>query len=308
MKTILFCNSSEPACGVYQYGCQLYDALDTSDKFEFSYYQPGGLEEMAADLVEYDAAAVIYNWHPDMGGWMKGAPFPGMPAKQILVYHDWEPDVSKFDAVLFSDPTMSDHDNWHSIPRPLPVYDSGKLIGRGGEPIIGVHGFFGASADLVLKRVMEEFDRAILRMHIPFAFFGDRDGKASKEMAARCMAMLEDKPEICATYSHRWLDARDLLGWLSYNDLNCYLRDTTGVWRGVSSALDAALAVRRPLAVNKCQGFRHVFGCQPSVCVEERSLKEILATGIEPLKPLYEANSREKLVARVESILEGIGL
>jgi hypothetical protein len=37
--------------------------------------------------------------------------------------------------------------------------------------------------------------------------------------------------------------------------------------------------------------------------VEDRSLKEILATGTKPLEPIYEANSTEKFVARIEEIL-----
>lgn len=301
MKTILFCNSQERQCGVYQYGRNLFDSLATSKKFNFVYLENG-------ECAQHMPAAVIYNWHPDMGGWMAQAPFADLKAKQILVYHDWQPDTSKFDAVIFSDPTMEDHDNWHSIPRPLPQWIPGSpLIGRNAnDPIIGVHGFYGATANLVVEQVAKEFESAVIRLHLPFAHYGDQDGAKAREMVHLCMKLLDEHPKICLTYSHQWLDTNALLGWLSYNDMNCYLRDTKAEWKGVSSALDAALAVRRPLAINKCQGFRHVFACEPSICVEDRSLKEILATGIEPLKPLYEQNSREKLLARMEQILEAI--
>jgi hypothetical protein len=85
--------------------------------------------------------------------------------------------------------------------------------------------------------------------------------------------------------------------------MNVYLRDTSRPWHGVSAAMCAALVVKRPIATNRNPSFRHLWDCTPSVCVEDRSLKEILATGTKPLEPIYEANSTEKFVARIEEIL-----
>lgn len=307
MKNILFCNTTQPACGVYQYGRNLCAALRGSSHFNYVYAELNSGEMLGEAVASHDPVAVIYNWHPDQGGWMKHAPFAFKGVKQLLIYHDWDHDVSRFDAVLFSDPTMPDHDNWHSIPRPLPAFDANiGTVAVNEKVTIGVHGFFGATGDLVVARVMKEFDEALIRLHLPFAHYGDRDGATAKRIAETCRAMVVSKPGITLEIDHEWMSDGQLLDWLARNDLNCYLRDVSGKWLGVSSALDAALAVRKPIAVNKCEGFRHVFGCDPSICVEDRSLKEILATGTAPLLNLYASNRRERLVAEVDEIINGL--
>jgi len=308
MTNILFCNSTEPACGVYQYGRNFYHAISTKSRFNFIYAQPTSLEEMMVLVEKHEVAAVLYNWHPDQGGFIKEAPYKlemnGRPIREVLIYHDWEPNTVKFDAVLFSDPTMKPHTNWIPVPRPLPptVVRPEKLR-PAGLPVIGVHGFYGASSDRVVEQVMKDFDAAIIRLHLPFAYYGDREGKTALELAQRSMELAQRRPGFEVQVSHEWLDTPALIAWLADNDLNCYLRDTAGVWRGVSSALDAALAARRPIAVNRCQGFRHAFDCTPSILIEDRTLKEILSSGLAPLQPLYDANTNERLAARVESVL-----
>jgi hypothetical protein len=307
MKTVLFCNTQNEQCGVYQYGRHLFDALYQSTEFDFVYIQPGSAEQLTVEVVKHMPVAVLYNWHPDQGGWMKEAPlwFPTKArVRQYLVYHDWDADVSKFDGVMFSDPTMPDHDNWYAIPRPLPQWTPLPLEPPDEKcPVLGVHGFGGASADWLVTRAMDEFDWAVLRLHLPSAHYGDADGVTARNMADLCRKHASRKPGIELQISHHWMSVPRMMHWLSFNDMNVYLRDPAAHWRGVSSALDAALAVRRPLAVNKCEGFRHVFGCEPSICVEDRSLKDILATGVAPLTKVYEHNSSEHLRRRVEQIL-----
>jgi len=304
MKTILFCNTTAPQCGVYQYGMHLATGLTASSKFNVVYFEPKDEGQMCEILRQHNACAVFYNWHPDQGGWMRGAPFKGLNAKQFLIYHDWDAQAEKWDAVLISDPTMSDHDKWYSIPRPLPVWTPTPAAPINHEcPTLGVHGFGGASADWLVTRAMDEYDNAVVRLHLPWAHYGDNAGVEARKMADLCRQHVRKKPSIELQISHHWMSVPRLLAWLSLNDMNVYLRDPAPEWPGVSSALDSALAVRRPLAVNKCKGFRHVHGCTPSICLEHRSLKAILATNTEPLTGLYAVHSRESLVRRVEQIL-----
>lgn len=309
MKTILFCNTKQPQCGVYQYGLHLATALEFSKKYNAVYLEPVDEGEMCQHLRKHNAVAVFYNWHPDQGGWMRGAPFDLAGIKQFLIYHDWEAHPEKWDGVLISDPTKATGGGWFPIPRPLPVWQPIEAAPVNYDcPTLGVHGFGGASADWLVTRAMDEYDNAVLRLHLPWAHYGDAAGVEARKMADLCREHVKRKPSIELQISHHWMSVPRLLHWLSLNDMNVYLRDPAAHWHGVSSALDSALVVRRPLAINKCQGFRHVHGTIPSVCVEDRSLKEILKTGIEPLKPLYAANSREALVSRVEQILQEKGV
>lgn len=305
MRNILFCNTVAEQCGVFQYGWHLHQALKGSKEFNYIYVQPGSREQFMIEVTKHQPVAVIYNWHPDQGGWMGGAPF-GL-VKEILIYHDWDSRSQKFDAVLFSDPTMKDHNNWYAIPRPLPLWNPTPAPPVDPRcPTLGVHGFGGASADWLVTRAMDEFEWAVLRLHLPWAHYGDADGGTARKMADLCRQHASKKPGIELQISHHWMSVPKLMAWLALNDMNVYLRDPAAPWLGVSSALDAALAVRRPLAVNKCQGFRHVHGCVPSICVEDRSLKDILATGIAPLEKLYQENTTERLRASVDEIMDGL--
>jgi len=76
--------------------------------------------------------------------------------------------------------------------------------------------------------------------------------------------------------------------------------------KGVASSMDMALSVRRPVAVTRTYMFRHVYHVQPSICVEDLSLKEIMANGTKPLEPLYKMWNKENFVKEFEDIIYGI--
>jgi hypothetical protein len=309
LKTILFVNTTVSQCGVWQYGLHLFMALERSYKFRFIYLQPENPAAFHLERIKHDPVAVFYNWHPDQHGWMEQAPFDFKGVKQFLIYHDWDAQAGKWDGVLISDPTRGDGDNWYSIPRPLPQWSPTVASPVNYEcPTLGVHGFGGASADWLVTRAIDEYDNAVVRLHLPWAYYGDNAGESARKMADLCREHVKRKPSIELQIQHHWMSVPRLLAWLSLNDMNVYLRDPAAHWHGVSSALDSALAVRRPLAINKCMGFRHLHGVTPSILVENRSLKDILKTGIEPLKAVYEQHSTANLVKRVEEILAAKGV
>jgi SAM-dependent methyltransferase len=70
--------------------------------------------------------------------------------------------------------------------------------------------------------------------------------------------------------------------------------------------VDNALAVKKPLAVSRCLMFRHILEGAPSVCIEDFSLKNIMADGYEPLKKFAEEWNGENLRWEYERIVERI--
>jgi len=85
---------------------------------------------------------------------------------------------------------------------------------------------------------------------------------------------------------------------MAANDINCYFYEGGN---GISSAVDHGLAVGRPVAVTKrSQMMRHLHGCSPSVCIEDSSLKKIIANGISPLKQVLESCSNKSIINEVE--------
>jgi hypothetical protein len=281
---LLFVNGTEPACGVYQYGENLWEILRESTRCQWSCCKPQDMESLGLAARSSDARFILYNWQKGMGGFLSGAPF-AWRIPQGLVYHDCDIDDSRWDAIFFSDTTMQPHGKWIPIGRPLPKFNIPR-VGRclHEAPIFGVHGFIGAWAEDVVFRVMQEFEHATVRLSLPAARFADPDGAAAMAMAERCRRMVHGTG-IKLDISHDFKSSDQLLDWLHANDMNCYFRPLAMNWRGISSATDAALAVGRPIAINKCSAFRHLHGLSPSICIEDSSFMGIFGSGLSPLVP-----------------------
>jgi SAM-dependent methyltransferase len=113
------------------------------------------------------------------------------------------------------------------------------------------------------------------------------------------------KPGIRVLGSTEFADARQVLDFLAGNHLNVFLYDV-GKHRGISSVVEKAIAANRPVAVNRCGMFRHVHGARPSICVEDRSLREILASGVAPLVPFRLDWSEPAFVKAMEEVLDRV--
>jgi len=303
---ILFVNTREPKCGVHQYGESLYAVikhyLGPSEEHEIIGGSFLGYHEFMSCVGTVKPDVVMYNWQAGIGGWMGSAPFP-IKAKQVFVFHDLEANFDKFDAVLFSDPTMQPHGNWHPIGRPLRSHISVQPR-NSGVPVIGINGFIGAWAQIAFAHIANTFEHCHIRMHLPFAAYGDSIGDMARSAARECVSAMPEG--FTSEINHEFMDWDDLVSWLSHNDINCYLRDTSMHWRGVSSACDAAMCASRPIAVNACNAFRHLHDCSPSIMVEHRSIRDIMQTGLSPLVAKYKEYSPEVVGAQVMKVLESL--
>jgi len=280
-------------CGVHQYGTALFSILKDSEKINWNYIEPKSFDQLKSFYTPGDL--ILYNWQSGQGGFLIDAPFDGL-GKQALVFHDCIVN-ERFDAILFSDPTMTSHGKWHSIGRPIPTYNPKVNVVFSDDfpkPIIGVHGFMGAWADQVVHRVMKEFEVATIRLSLPYAAYGDSHGISARMLSERCKSMVSNSG-IVLTISHDFLPKNELIEWLHSNDLNCYIRPADMQWRGVSSAPDSAIAARKPIAINKCNAFTHLHKLNPSICVEDNYLGYIIGYGMSPFVPLFSEWSPERI-------------
>lgn len=311
MKTLLIVNTRERACAIHQYGLNLYWSLQTSKNIKTLYLEPRDVEDLNGFVCLFKPDAILYNWHPTQGGFLKDAPFDVRhPVKNLCVFHEIPFDTTKYDAVLYSriheGNTPKDY---YGVQLLIPIPESLPKLKPVDErcPIIGVSGFGGAYANKVVEKVKQEYVNAIIRLHLPFARYGDKDGVMAQSMASKCGDIV-GVSGLDIEVNHDFMVQDHLLSWMAGNDINVFIRPTDTPWTGVSASMCAALAARRPIAISRSQCFRHLWDCQPSICVEYRSLNEILATGTAPLEPIYEENSTGKFVARIEEILGYIGL
>lgn len=302
MITALFINTHDPHCGVHQLGLNLYEIVRGSEVIHWNYCdREQYFKKMQAS---FKPDVLVWNYQIGIASWMAHAPFAG-EEKNILIYHDVAIDDSRWDAIIFPDPTMTAHGKWFSCGRPLPIF---KPLPQpeNRTMTIGCHGLVGAQADRVVDRVLKEFESAHVRLLLPNATYGDSNGTIARGMAERCREMVKGT-DVSLSINHDFLSQTGLLEWLSMNNLNCFFRDVNVNWRGVSSAPDSAIAARRPLAVNRCGGFRHLHGLTPGIVIEDSSLSEIIRNGLSPLVPLYDRWSPETVRKQVEDVLIKIG-
>jgi hypothetical protein len=58
--------------------------------------------------------------------------------------------------------------------------------------------------------------------------------------------------------------------------------------------------------ITKSAMFRHIYDTEPSICIEETTMKEVIKNGIKPLEKFYEIWSEDAFLSRFEQILEEV--
>jgi hypothetical protein len=212
-----------------------------------------------------------------------------------------------FDAYLAQDPSL--------IRRNPVVWPTQRLLlayeGKVQPPArvtIGSFGFgyFGKGFRELVQRVNEEFDEADVRLHIPSNDIIDLDGNNARQLAQIAMAQ-ELKPGIRVLVDHDFFTKDELLDFLAGNTLNAFFYDpVTRPALGISSVIDYALAVRRPLALTPSGMFRHVLDASPPITIDRASLREIISNGTGPLEQFYERWSPRSFVEDYERIFDEI--
>jgi hypothetical protein len=216
-----------------------------------------------------------------------------------------DPATLPFDRWIDHDPSgCRENPRFVRSCRPLPVY--ANRFAPPPLPTIGTFGFAGPTKGLedLVHRVQEEFDECLIRMALPFNAFGDPDGTKSRALVRRCRTLIT-KPGVRLEVSHEFRTIPRLLDFLARNSLNAFFYiEQQG--RGLSSAVDLAIAAGRPVAVRRTSMFRHVFAATPSICVEERSLRDILAAGTTPLAQLRSAWTHDRIRGDYETLLDEV--
>jgi SAM-dependent methyltransferase len=302
---VLIISHKEKQCGVYQYGRNIADTLRKSEVYDFRYAECSSPEELFSIVHQVLPAAVIYNYYPSTLPWLKKKI---IQKPQADIIHEITQQVADLSDDLFfhyhiaPDPTLL-------LRNPL-VFKTGRLIpkyinryAQPEVPTIGSFGFgtAGKGFEKLISTVQDEFDEAIIKLHIPFATFADADGAAARAIAQRCKEIVV-KRNIRIFVSHNFLTQDELLDFLSQNSINAFFYEENK-GRGISSVIDYALAVERPIAITKSNMFRHILSSYPSICIEDTSLQQIMRNGVEPLMGYYREWSEANLIWDYERIV-----
>ena len=330
-ETVLFITHTPKQCGVYEFGKNVFKVISQSNKYFFAKAECQSLEDLKQAVNEYKPVLIIYNYHPDVLPWLctkvsKGIyrnNISGFAPIQIGIIHEVTQKIadtatayrnkwilgqppkklnSLFDFYIAPDPTLL-------LKNPL-VFKTGRLIeeytGEIASPSTTTFGSFGFATpkkgfEKIVEKVQKEFDEAIIRINMPSADFGDKTGEKAIKIAENCRAII-NKPGIKLEISHQFMDSKELHKFLASNSMNVFLYEDTG-GRGLSSAVDNALSVKKPIAISRCPMFRHLLLASPSICVEDASLKEILSNGFDPLKEVSKDWTKDNLLWEYERIV-----
>ncbi|MDX1976155.1 MAG: methyltransferase domain-containing protein [Pseudanabaenaceae cyanobacterium bins.68] len=309
---ILFISHSQKRCGVYQYGLNIAKALEKSGRYLFKYSECSGSNDFINAVSEVRPSAIIYNYYPSTLSWLNKSIISRIKVPHLGIIHEVTQGVADsldnelFDYHIAPDPTLLLKNNIvFKTGRLIPTYENNFDLPQ--IPKIGSFGFGlqGKGFEHLIATIQQEYNEAEIRLHIPFAAFGDNDGVQARTIAQHC-AQLIVNPKIKLSVSHKFLPQSELLDFLAQNTLNAFFYEKY-YGRGISSVIDYALAVQRPIAITRSNMFRHIISKSdnsPSICIENSELKQIIANGTTPLKSFCKEWDETNLIWDYERIID----
>ncbi len=306
---ILILNHSEKQCGVYQYGKRIGNILEKSTNHKFVYLELNSHKDLDDKISEYNPQAIIYNWTGGTMSWVTPETVNILREKnikQFLLVHNVGY-ATFFDYYLHQHPywQFTDDKNF-AIPRPLPFYNKSEFKKSDDIIRIGSFGFglLNKYYNEICRIVNEQFDNenVELRLHLTTGTFAGTTQNIP--LVSQLCQQNITKPNISLNITTDFISDEELLNFLAGNDLNIFFYEDYPTYNGISSVIDYALAVQKPLAINKSSMYSHLLDTKPSICVEDNSLIDIMNNGFIPLQEKYDSWTHEKFIHTLETIIE----
>lgn len=302
MKKVLILNHYQKACGVQSFGLRVWNLVKDSKNVNYHYREVEDVKTFYRYATEVAPDIILFNWHRGTMPWLTEEIVSSLGSKSYFMFHD-EVTRKNYDKYIF----FGDYDFTKGkkfgnkkvlLPRPLLEYNgaykenSTLTVGSFG------FGFWNKGYHTLTKLINEQFPWSVVNFHMPYSYFGDPLKKQTKEVEAECRK-LATKVELHIT--HDLLDDAGVLKFLAGNDINIFLYGENG--EGISSVLDYALSVRRPIAISDSKMFRHV--ASDDILVSKNSIENILAKGTKPLEKYYEMWNIENFKKEMDDVFNG---
>jgi hypothetical protein len=304
MKPILFLSHPEHACGVFQFGRRVFELASQSNKLEFTYREMLTRKDYMNIYSQYNPEYIIYNWHRGtMPALTESLIQEKKVTKHYFIFHD-EFTRQYYDKYLFfGDYDFSGGAKFGEkkvlLPRPLMEYDGeyreNEVVNIGSFGF----GFWNKGYHTLTELVNRTFDKAILNFHIPRSAFGDPLDTQTNQVIAECRR-LNTNPNVQLNITRNLLPTEEVLEFLAGNDINVFMYQENG--EGISSVIDYALSVKRPIAISNSRMFRHI--PIENILLESNSIQDILERGIKPLEPYYEKWKPQNFIKEMEDIFD----
>jgi len=300
---ILFLNHLQSQCGVYNYGKRLFNIWKKSAKYNFNYIEIGSLDDYnKINVTNYKC--IFYNYHGCTMPWLNSDTI-NKTKINIGILHECMPDFFTyyFDIATIPRPIFE------LIPDTISSInlDIIHFLNYGTDsniPIIGSFGFGfdNKGFDKIIKYVNDEFDEAIIKIIMPFADFGDREGIMAQKVKKLCEEN-NKKQGIKILIIHNFLDDNDILYFLSKNTINMFLYDYM-MGRGLSSTIDFAMSVNTPICISNSYMFRHIYN--DNICINNQTIKNCISNGKNYVNSLKQKYSYQTTIRFIELFLNSI--
>lgn len=315
--SVLFLNHKVHNCGVYQYGKRVVEILQKDNEINYIYNEIDSYQEYCSILSESvsrneNINAIIYNYHVATMSWLNSANIQ-RKVRNIGIPH--ESPEHLFDIICNIDPTAPEGLNRFSLPRPIyenvdeiilqPVQNDivNTFINKYTDTNLPIFGSFGFGFDnkgfnKIINMVNDQYDNAVIKFVIPVAHF-DPEPNRIHRMRNQCINS-STKPGIELIIIHEFLSTADILRFLKSNTMNIFLYDKMD-GRGISSTIDYAISVKKPLAISDSYMFRNIYS--DKICLYKNTIDECLQNSVEYCSMFLEEYSHDAFIKKFRHIL-----
>jgi hypothetical protein len=272
MKTLLFVNSKEEKCGVYQYGIRLGKIISKSKNILVKYIEVSNYKEFLTydfsnidfilfnyidvgaggpfDWLTYDTSSIFKNTHNIKLGTIKHTPHSS----------------AYFDFIIDQDPSTT-----NGIPRPLYEFDEPAII-QNNFITIGSFGFQGERKgfDDIVHIVNQQYDNAIINLNITNNYYGDANA-INRDFQINRLKTINLKPGIKLNITSDFLNNNQILNFLHKNDINLFLYKEN---YSLSSVIDYAITANKPIGITNDNSFKHIY--TNKIDVNKNSINKII--------------------------------
>jgi hypothetical protein len=281
---VFFVNAKKKSCGVYQYGKRVSEILKSEERHQFLCREIDEESDFIQAVNAFDPQIIIYNWHESTMKWLT----PNLTnnlneTKQLFFFHEGSfPSFFKNDGFVMLNGIENELQKIFSIPR--PIFEEKISVVKNDTPMFGSFGFGfeNKGFEKICHLINASYDKAIIRLHITNAFYGDQSGDISNRVIQRCRNLITKK-NIQLIVTNDYISDEEILKFLSENTANIFLYDEM-LGRGLSSVIDYAVSVDTPLIINNSDMFRHLRAERPQISIDQNNIPDIINLGLEPVK------------------------